>query len=167
VAPTYVPGRYKAEVVGQGFERSRLKETPCYCLQLRITGRYDERGDVQDCPRFERTYTQYLANETGVGILRGDLKALGVEVSDLTRLDPGAPDHINLVGRLIEVECGHETFNGQTRERWRIYRPRKKLDLDELAELNARFRQVLGGSPGGASAPTPPDTTSGEDSPSP
>jgi hypothetical protein len=163
MAPTYMPGTYRAKIIAQGFEQSSVKQTPCFFLQMKIQGRHDSQGQVQDCPQYERTYLQYLANDTGVAILRGDLQRLGVTVSDLTLLEPGVEGHISLVGRTIDVVCEHEPFNGQTRERWRISRPRKKLDLDSLGQLNAKFRHVLGGSPGAENTALPSNTTPGED----
>jgi hypothetical protein len=161
---TYLPGTYQAEIVAQGFEESSVKQTPCFSLQLKIRGRYDPAGKVQDCQQYERTYRQYLANDTGAAILRGDLQALGVTVTNLTLLEPGVKDHISLVGRIIEVVCEHEVYNQQTRERWRIHRPRQKLNSDSLAKLNDTFRRVFGGGPAGGSASPPPNTTPGDDS---
>src|SRR5262249_44247893 len=94
-------------------------------------------------PQYERSYVQYLANDTGVEILKGDLRALGVEVGDLTQLDPGSPKGINLAGRKIDVMCRLETYQGSERERWSIHRTRKKLSLDSVRALNDRFGHLL------------------------
>jgi hypothetical protein len=155
MATTYTPGTYQAEVVGQGFGASRIKGTPCFTIQFRVVGRYDGQGGVQECPTFERTADQYLATETGAAILRGDLSALGVEVTQLTQLEPGTPGHVSLVGRTIDVTCEHEVYQGRVRERWRVHRPRAKLDLESVRDLDARFGHVFS-RPAPASAAPPP-----------
>jgi hypothetical protein len=143
MSTTYANGKYEAEILDQGFEESSTKHTPYFFLQLRILGRYDAQDKLQECLNYERTYQQYLANDTGVDILKSDLKALGVEVTDLTQLDPGCPKFINLVGRKIDVVCKLETYQGAQRERWSIYRSRKKLNLDSVRALNDRFGHLL------------------------
>src|SRR4051812_38247155 len=119
-ATTYSKGKYRAEVVDQGFEQSSGKGTPCFFLQIRILARYDEQGQAQECPRYERTYRQYLNTETGVNILRGQLKSLDVQVTGLAQLDPGAANHVSLVGRTIDVACELESYRGRQQERWSI-----------------------------------------------
>jgi hypothetical protein len=159
VATSYVEGRYLAEVLDQGFGQSEVKHTDYFYLTLKVLGRYDLQGQLQACPQHVRTYQQFLANETGINILFGDLKAIGVEIADLTQLYTGAPDYANLVGRQIHVCCALETYAGKERERWSIFRPRRKLDLDAVRALNERFRQSLRG--GGES--NPPAGASGSD----
>src|SRR4051812_32970051 len=112
MSATYTHGKYQAEILDQGFDESSAKGTPFFYLQLMVLGRYEEKGELRDCQRYERTYVQYLANDTGVGTLKGDLKALGVEVTDLTQLDPAAPNHVSLIGRKIDVKCELETYQG-------------------------------------------------------
>jgi hypothetical protein len=140
---TYGKGTYVAEVLEQGFTESTAKGTPGFFLQVKIIGRYDVKGEIQECPQFERTWTQWLANETGVNILRGDLKALGAEITDLTQLDPALPGHVSLVGRKIDLTCDLETFQGKQRERWGVARRRQKLDLTAVRALNDRFGHLL------------------------
>jgi hypothetical protein len=140
---TYTPGRYRAEVRDQGFEEAGTG-TPYFFLQLKILARY-EGDQSRECPQFERTYRQYLANDTGVHILRGQLKAVGVEIDDLVVLDPGADGHVSLVGRTLDVTCEHEAYQGRTVERWQIRPPRKKLSLDAVGRLAEKFGNVLRG----------------------
>jgi hypothetical protein len=139
---TYQAGRYQAEVLDQGFEVSPNKGTPAFYLQLRILARYDASGVLVDCPQYERTYMQYLANETGVQILRGHLGALGVKICDLMEIDPSEANHVSLVGRQIDVDCVIESYQGQQRERWTISR-RKKLAADALRALNDQYGHVF------------------------
>jgi hypothetical protein len=140
---TYVKGRYQAEIQDQGFEQSSVKGTPCFYMQLRILARYDDQGKPMPCPQYERTYRQYLSNEIGLGILKGDLKTLGVEFTQLRQLDPAVPGHINLTGRKIDVVCETDMYDGRQVERWGIPRSRKKLDLDAVKQLDDKFGHLL------------------------
>jgi hypothetical protein len=161
VSTTYAKGRYQARVTDQGFEEAGTG-TPCFYLQLQILGQYAADGKVQECPRYERTYRQYLKNDIGAAILKADLRSLGVEVSDLQQLDLAASNPITLVERTIEVACDHAPYNGTLRERWSIPRVRKKLDLSAVRELNDQFGHVLRGGNGTArpagAPPAPNDT---------
>src|SRR5262249_9610775 len=148
---TYSKGRYRAMILEQGFTESSNKGTPAFYLQLRIFQRYGANDELEACPENERTYLQYLANETGINILRGQLKAIGVSITDLAQLDPETPGGLRLAGKEIDVECEIETYNGQQRERWSIC-SRKKLKLDAVRALNDRFSHILRN---GEAAPQP------------
>jgi hypothetical protein len=145
MSTTYTKGDYQAEILDHGFDRSQIKGTPAFFMQLRILGRFAANGKLTDCPQYERTYRQYLSTETGFRVLCGDLRTLGLEVASLDQLNLGAPDHINLVGRKITVSCAPEVFNGRQVERWRIARNRAKLDLDAIRALNQKYGHILRG----------------------
>jgi hypothetical protein len=143
MSTTYPTGKYRALILDHGFTESEGKGTAAFFLQLRILKRDGANGELEACPQYERTYRQYLANDTGINILRGHLKAIGVNITDLTQLDPEIAGGLRLAGKEIDVECDIETYNGQQRERWSIPRSRKKLKLDALRALNDRFGHLL------------------------
>jgi hypothetical protein len=147
---TYSKGKYLAEILEQGLTTSAAKGTPGFYLQLKILKRYDANGGPVECPQYERTYTQYLANETGVNILKADLKALGVQVTTFAQLDPATPDHVNLVGRQIDVTCDLESYQGKQRERWGIARTRSALAREAVRALDDQFGHLLRGGSGQA-----------------
>ena len=153
MANTYTKGKYRAEVLEQGFERSR-KGTPAFYLQLKILGSYNAQDQLKDCPQFERTCRQYVNTDTGVRILKAIMKDIGVEFTRLVQLDPGTPGHLNLVGRQIDVTCELESYQGQQQERWGISRSHEKLDLDAVRDLDSQFGHVLGD----GSSPTKPSS---------
>lgn len=160
MSTTYVAGEYQAEVLSQGFAEAGTG-TPFFFLQIKVLGRYDGDGRVQACPQFERTYRQYLKNDAGIAILRGELKAIGVEVSDLIQLSPEIPTSINLTGRTINAFCTTEVYNGQEREKWQLRQPRKKVSLNTIRELSTKFGHVLhSGSQKPATTGTTPATAS-------
>jgi hypothetical protein len=149
---TYIKGKYRARILEQGFTESSTKATPAFYLQLKILKRYGANDELEACPEYERTYLQYLANETSINILRGHLKAIGVSITDMAQLDPEAAGGLRLAGKEIDVECEIEVYNGQQRERWSIPRSRKKLKLDAVRALNDRYGHLLRN---GEAAPQP------------
>ncbi len=135
---TYTDGTYRAEIIDQGFSASQNEKLFFY-LRLRVRQRIDESGTPQECPQYERTVRQYLSNVVGEQILLRDLRAIGVVTDDIFRLGAEASDHIDLLGRVIDVTCNNEIYNGKTQERWTIARPApKKLTLDAARALAAR-----------------------------
>jgi hypothetical protein len=140
---TYSVGKYLAEVLDQDFSKSEAKGTPFFYLSLKILGRYDEQAQLQECPRYERTYRQYVAEEVGASILLKHLKTIGVEVTRLTQLAPGTPSHVSLVGRKIDVACELEVYQGKQQERWTIPQRQEKLDLDAVRALDDKFGHLL------------------------
>jgi hypothetical protein len=143
MSTTYQKGNYQAKVLQQGFEASAAKGTPYFYLQLLILACYDAKGEPQECPQYERTYRQYLNKDIGVGILKSALRSLGVEINAFTQLDPGSPDHVSLVGKIIDVSCDLEPYQGRDVERWSIPRTGKKLKLEEIRALNDQFGHLL------------------------
>ncbi len=139
--PTYEPGTYHAEIIDQGFAESGLKKTPYFFIAIRIKSRGGRQGP---CPQFERVVRQYLNTDVGQRILREDLRAVGVEVTDFAQLSLDLPEHISLIGLQIEVRCDHEEYAGQTRERWRVARPTgQRMSLDAVRALSIQAGVVL------------------------
>ena len=101
------------------------------------------------CQAATRTYYKAITPKT-IGWLLADLKAIGYDRPGLEYLDPEAPGAADLFGREIDVVCEHETYEGQTRERWSIHRERtrEKIGREGLARLDAQYgdqiRRVLG-----------------------
>jgi hypothetical protein len=156
MATTYSEGDYLAKVIAQGFESSIMKETPFFFLQLSIIGRYDSTGcEIQHCPQYERSYRQYVNTETGVNLLKRDLKTLAVEFGDLKQLSPDFPGHLSLVGREIKVFCKIEMYKGKPQEWWEIPCPRAKLDPIALQRLSDQFTHLFGDQ---SNQPKPPAT---------
>jgi hypothetical protein len=158
MSTTYAAGKYVAEVLDQGFDISRVKKTSFFFLQLRILGRYGDQGQILECQKYERIYRQYLNTDTGVNILRDDLRVIGIELKAFAQLHGGTTDPINLVGRRIDVRCDIETYDGMQRERWGIWRAQQKLDLDAVQALDAQFAHLLARTNGQSDAASTPPT---------
>jgi hypothetical protein len=158
---TYTTGTYLAEIREQGFEEAGTG-TPYFILVVNILGRYDQQGQLQECPRFERYVRFYLNrdNDTGVNILRGALRTLGVNVQALEQLDPSTTGAIILVGKTIDVACELDTYRGRPVERWSLPRSRNRLQQQAVRTLGDRFNHLLRNgnaatSPGPTPAPAP------------
>src|SRR5271165_4380810 len=102
---TYSKGLYKVKILGQEFLASSAKGTPGFALKIEIIGRHGVDGKLEPCQQYERQYIQWLANDTGVNILKRDLKAIGVQITDLTQLAPSTPNHRSLVGMQVDMSC--------------------------------------------------------------
>ena len=114
-----------------------------------------------------RTYFKAITPKT-IGWLLADLKAIGYDRPGLEYLDPETPDAANLFDREIDVVCEHETYQGQTRERWSIYRERtrEKVRREDLARLDAQFGDQIKkafGAGDGAVAPPPVTEVNNDD----
>jgi hypothetical protein len=137
---TYQKGTYWVEVIHQFFETASTGR-PMFTLQIIVLGLKDDNGNLQACPKETRTYRQTLANDAGISILKGELAVIGVQLTDLTKLHPGAPGHVSLVGMKMDMDCVLEEFNGNTVERWSI--ARRKLALAEVEGLQKQFGHLL------------------------
>jgi hypothetical protein len=136
----YEKGIYHARIEDQDFEVSSSTGSARFVLKLGLLGRYNAQDDLEPCPQLQRTYRQTL-NEIGVRILSADLRAMGVEVNDLTQLHPGLDGHISLVGKEVDVTCHHEPYQGRMVERWTI--GRRRLNLGALQALQGQFGHLL------------------------
>lgn len=134
---------YRVEITRQGFECASTG-TSEFVLDFKILGCLDDQGQQHPCTPGMRSYRQSLANSVGLTLLKGDLKEVGVDLSDLSRLDVDSPDHISLVGKTINMVCQHQQLNDIQVERWRI-RCRKKMPFDEVLRLQEKFSKVLQG----------------------
>ncbi|MBL8797629.1 MAG: hypothetical protein JNM56_27260 [Planctomycetia bacterium] len=135
---TYTNGRYLVEIIDQGFETSAVKNTPAFFLQFRVLQRY-QGSALQDCPQFERTYRQYLANTQGLQILQRDLATLGVQFNDLTDLDLGSEQPVSLIGHRVDLTCTLELYQSREVERWGVTPRRAKLDLSAVKALGQQL----------------------------
>lgn len=145
-------GRYRGRIENYGVMRSQAgSKHPTAFIEFSVVARHDPAtGQFHPCPPMRRTYYKSVTPKT-IGWLLADLKAIGFDRPGLSYFDPEAPGAANLYGREIDLDCEHEIYAGQERERWSIHREmtREKLGRDELAALDAQFgdafRQALGG----------------------
>ena len=145
----YTPGLYKVKTTDQGYTKSS-QGTPEFFLTFLVLAQVGAGGK---CQQFERTYYQALTDNT-IGFFIKKLKAIGVEIDRLERLNPQALEGaVNLIGREITANCSHSEYEGKTREQWDLIPSgRKKLSVEEVRKLDDIFD--LGTKK--PAAPTPP-----------
>jgi hypothetical protein len=165
----YEPGKYRGRITDYGVTQSQAgQQHPTVFITFELIGQYDPTsGELMPCDETAtRSYFKSVTRRTA-DWLAADLKAIGYDRPGLEYLDPETPGAVNLFDHEIDVDCQHESYEGQTRERWSIHRERtrKKLGRDELAQLDAmfgdQFRRVLGA--GNAEAVPPPVTANQDD----
>ncbi len=154
------PGKYRGRIRDYGVEQSQAgQQHPTVFLNFEIVGQYDPTtGELLSCPTASRTYRKAITPKT-IGWLLADLKAIGYDKPGLEYLDPETPGAIDLFDHEIDVVCEHDTYEGQTRERWSIHRERtrERVRRDVLASLDAQYsdqiRRVLGADAGDVNPP--------------
>jgi hypothetical protein len=161
------PGKYRGRITDYGVIQSQAgQQHRTAFIAFDIVGQYDPTTvELQTCEPANRTYYKAITPKT-IEWLLADLKAIGLD-RGFEYLDPETPGAVNLFDREIDVVCEHETYQGQTRERWAIHRERtrEKVGREGLALLDAQFgdqiRRVLGA--GNAEAVPPPATANQDD----
>lgn len=139
--PIFQNGVYLVEVIEQGFDKATTGTSQFY-MKFRLLNAYDPNGAAAPCEQGERTCRHSLKNGSCIRRLQLDLQSAGVQLDDVTRLAPGIPGGISLIGKKIKMTCRLEMFDGQMREHWDILR-NERLTLDEIQSLQARFGTVL------------------------
>ena len=143
MATNYPPGVYQAKILDQGFFKSK-KDNPTFFLHFQILNKVGGDGAPPECAQVERKYYKAVMENT-IGWLRDDLEAIGVELENLSKLDPQTEGAVNLIGRVITVFCEHKPDDeGQLHENWGIRRAtRNKLSEDDLRKLDNAFAHKL------------------------
>jgi hypothetical protein len=148
MATNLVDGKkYRLIVLEQGFGESEIKGSPYFFLQFHVLRGYNADGTLENGDlEIGGEYRQDISTDTGVGILCGDLKSLGITISSLMDLHPEADQHRSLIGRELDGTCAVEHFtdkngNDRTRVKWRIRS--SKLSLERVATLNTQLGGCL------------------------
>ena len=141
--PFYKEGRYRAEVVNQGLGKSKTG-TPHFALRVKMLSQLvnGEEFDVRD---YERTIYVYLNDKT-VKYTIEKLERLGFDGSSFRQLDPSDPNACSFVGKLLELDCRHEEYNGEMSEKWDLaYAGSGELNLTPLEPTEVRKLDALFG----------------------
>ena len=164
------PGRYRGRIRDYGVMQSQVgNQHPTVFITFDLVDRHDSTtGELEHCPTATRTYFKAITPRTIDWVL-ADLKTIGYDRPGLEYLDPETPGAADLFDREIDVVCEHETYEGQPRERWSIYRERirEKVRRGDLARLDTQFgeqiKRVLGADVG--VVPPPPVADVNNDNP--
>jgi hypothetical protein len=163
------PGRYRGRIRDYGVAQSQSgQQLPTVFIAFDVVGQHDPTsGELRPCPPSTRTYYKGISPRT-IGWLLADLKQIGFDKPGLEYLDPETPGAADLFDREIDVVCEHETYEGQTRERWSIHREqrRERVRRDELARLDSQYaeqiKRALGTTQSAAPAPAVTDVNNDE-----
>jgi hypothetical protein len=158
-------GRYCGSIREYGVTQSQAgQQHPTVFITFELIGRYNPTtGELEACPAISRSYFKAITPKT-IGWLLADLKAIGYDRPSLEYLDPETPGAANLFDVEIEVDCEHETYEGQVRERWSIHREqrRERIRRDALARLDMQYadqiKRVLGSAQGALPPPAMAET---------
>lgn len=151
MAAAYSEGRYWVRATSQAFGASRNKGTPEFALRFVVKGRVNpenQDGDLIRCGVNERTLYLYFT-EGSAEYAIDDLARIGFDKSSLRFLDPSVQNFHSFAGTEFEAFCEHEEYQGQTKERWRIAKPRqplqcdKPLDAADVRKLDTLFGKQL------------------------
>ena len=117
-------------------------------LTFDIKGRVnpdDPDAALMACDAGERSVFMSLTEKT-VDFVKRNLRQLGFTGDSMSQLDPRHPQHQSFEGQELEFWCGHDEYNGQTKEKWSISSPRKGVEIQELDGKKARALDALFGS---------------------
>lgn len=133
-------GVYLVECLRQRLEKASTG-TAQFVVEFRTVGRYDTNRNLVPCPPLEGKYQHSLKNDASVLRLRADLRPIGL-LDDLTRLTPGIPGGVTLIGKRINMNCSLEPFGGRIIPRWSIER-NEAMTQDEIARLQELYGNLL------------------------
>lgn len=167
---SYGQGRYWVRVLSQAFGKSKNKGTPEFSMRILILGKVNVEnpdGDLVRCDQNERYIFIYITEGTAEFVI-DDLARIGYDKPSFKFLNSGVPGHFDFTNREFEAFCEHEEYEGKTKEKWRIAKPRNHiesapLDDKEVRQLDSLFGKQLAklGKPV-AKAPAPPAREDGE-----
>lgn len=160
----YEKGLYLGVVQNQYMGKSKDKGTPFFALEVIIEARIFPGNDVQSVDRNQRTIYMYLTDAT-IEFVTDQLVHIGYNNSSLAFLDPQKPGFHDFKGKEIELWCGQETYNNDTKEKWSISMPREApppLDPKDIRSLDALFGKAMRTKkPAAKAAPAPEEPGGG------
>lgn len=147
----YEPGKYWGKITRQGFNEASTG-TPQFVLSFEVVGQMnpaDPAGDLLPVTaRYERTAFMPLTEKTIERFL-DDLAMLGFEGQSFAELNPDAETHVSFVEQEAMFSCEHDSYEGKTRERWRLasgggtFELKNPLDAKGYRKLDTLFGKAL------------------------
>ncbi|MGI9507628.1 MAG: hypothetical protein ACR2RE_31700 [Geminicoccaceae bacterium] len=161
----YDAGQYRAQITSQQFSETS-NGNPQFVLSFRLLGMYDPTrpGELMVCQSEERSIFRAITDKT-IDYWIEDLKSLGFDGGNFSCLDPSDRSHYSFADLEVDVQCRHETYEGQERERWSLSREGgslqlKPLEAQGLRKLDALFGKKLGKPAASSPQPTQPEPDS-------
>lgn len=147
-------GTYKGKITKWGIAESTKKKTPQAFFTVLIQGEVDDKGEVYDCPSYERTVYRAITENT-VDFLIDDIGRLGFDLTSFSQLNPDAANAIDFRDKEVVVRCKHEEYEGKVRERFdfNFSRTVEQLDKAGVSKLDQLFGNRLKKGGGGGAKP--------------
>ncbi|KKM70911.1 hypothetical protein LCGC14_1435980 [marine sediment metagenome] len=153
--PYYAPGRYGARIISHSVSKAGTG-TPQVVIRFApyVMARTDRKpqdadywGPLAGEPQ-EATLYLYLTSNT-VERTIADLETLGMsgatQISHFDEASPSAPPTCRIVGKEVILDCAHESYKGDMKERWRVAGSGSiaTLPQEELAAIDRDFSGYL------------------------
>lgn len=151
-------GSYICAITAQGFNEAKTGN-PQFWFDFDVQAKKTADGQAEQIDPEKRTYYRVITEKT-MPFLLEDLRTIGYEGTSLAVLEPTHPQHVSLVGTVVEMYCGHDTYEGKQKERWGVSQgqpAREPLDKTKLRTLDSLFGKYarVAGAPAKAAAPKP------------
>lgn len=144
----YEPGIYRCNVTRQALSQSK-NGNPQFILTFMIKEQVSVKdpGITREVPtQYERSIWMTITEKTA-DFVTDDLARLGFVGVSFGGLDPETPDFHDFTGLVLDVECYHDTWDGQVREKWRLVREGgmefDPLEKSAVRKLDAMFGKAL------------------------
>ena len=143
----YAPGRYWGRITHQKIGETKKGDAQLI-LQFVVLGRVSSADPEAMVPvesQFERTIFRTINDKT-IDWITQDLDTLGWYGQHWRDFDEGSSAFVSIVGSEHVFRCDHETFEGNTREKWSLAGDGivvKPLDDNKAKQLEALYGRNL------------------------
>lgn len=141
--PYYDQGKYWVKICGQALGQSKNKGTPEFALQFTVLGKVnpnDPDGDLLGCGEcYERTTRLYITDKT-IDRVASNLEKLGYDKDSFKFLDPKVSGGVSFTGKELAMECKHEDYQGDLKEKWEF--PFESTPLENTPMESAAIRNL-------------------------
>lgn len=148
----YDEGTYRVKVLSQEMGESQNGNVQ-FILTIQPIAEKVLDGTLYECPkptpgREPRIFLTFT--DKTIDWVTASLRHIGFKENSFSKLDPTAAGYQSLVDVEFEASCTHDEYNGHRKENWQILRGKtqvKPAEPKKLRELDARFGNVLSGTP--------------------
>jgi hypothetical protein len=113
---TLPEGYYEGEIKEWGFGKSSKKKTPYFEVTVLVTAGKDDAGNEVELEKAVRRSIQMYLTPRAMNMTTANIRALGYEDKDLSRLNPDNEDYFDLRNKQVLVRVQHETYEATVRD---------------------------------------------------
>lgn len=141
----YKTGLHVGECIGQFTGQSdNANKTPYFALKFNIRARVEDEREIPVDPG-ERTIYLYLS-EKALEMSVDVLAHLGYDKDSLKFLNPEVQGFYDFTGKVTDLWCKEEQYQGKMKEKWSVSMPRKPvtpIEDKELRRLDSLFGKAI------------------------